>query len=259
MSTRRILICDFDSGGELAGDLRCVGYSVDEVKVDDLRSVHVGDHDLYVFTFRQEAQLPSLLKMTEKLKAAQLKTPMVLVSIEKAPTDFLKHSETKYRADAYLEMKENSSAEILDLAENFLGLSEVQLSNPYASRKTNDEDAKLYQAKVQELEGELNQLRQEASSLDKALETQRNFYKPKLKALFEGQKLQVQSETEQLKFKLSEVEAKLLEREARIKELEQSQANQDQKLKRIESSHRKAQESLRSFYQRKLAENQKTR
>jgi DNA repair exonuclease SbcCD ATPase subunit len=259
MSVRRILICHFDAGCEAAGDLRSVGYRVDEVRVDDLKSVHVGDHDVYIFTFKQEDQLSSLLKMTEKLKAAQLQTPMILVSIQKPPIEFFEHQKKKFKADAYVTLAGRSSAEILDFVENMIGLPEPMMPNDPEFRGMDSKDQNQYESKVRELEDELQQLRQEASSLDRALETQRNFYKPKLKALFEGQKLQVQSETEQLKFKLSEIEARLLEREARVKELEQSQANYDQKLKRAEASHRKAQESLRSFYQRKLSDGKKSK
>jgi chromosome segregation ATPase len=92
--------------------------------------------------------------------------------------------------------------------------------------------------RIESLEQDRNQ---DKESIDKALEAQRNFYKPKLKALLEDQKIQVQTETEKLKFDLSEVQAKLMDREMKLRKLEVQV-----------QEHEKSQAKLREFYMQKL-------
>lgn len=256
----RVLFCDFDGEFEYSDAIREIGFLVDQIRPESLRSVTVGEHAVYVFGFTRLDTTSKVLKIAEKLKAAELLTPIILCCRAQAAPNFLNHQSHSYAADVYI-ASEQSTSPLLDALEELLGLpplaaNQVNLSNGQSEQ--NNEELETYRQKVRELESELSELKEEASSLDKALEAQRNFYKPKLKAALEGQKLQVQSETERLKVRLSEIEAKLLEREARIKELEQSKRNESKKIQALSQSHKKAQESLRSFYQQKIRDMKKT-
>lgn len=252
----RVLFCDFDGEFEMADALSEVGYLVDQIRPESLRSVTVGEHAVYLFAFGKPETTAKVLKITEKLKLAELLTPILLFCRGVASPEFLNHQSQRLAAEAYI-ANSNSEAELLDRLEELLGLPRLPNLDWGYSNKDFEKEAESYRQRIALLESELLQLRESASSLDKALEAQRNYYKPKLKAMLEGQKLQVQSEIERLRVNLSEVEAKLLDREARIKELEQAQQNQQRKLQVLSASHKKAQDSLRSFYQKKLRDQKK--
>lgn len=252
----RILFCDFDGEFECADDLTRLGYLVDQIRPDDLRSVAVGDHCLYVFSFGKIETTPEVLRICRKLKSARLPTPIALLSrAEDVSEEFTEHRSSSHAADDYVHgasLLEN----LLDCLDRFtkspFPLS-LRGSSQVAPRIQNEEDDhRDYEAEINQLQKELTELRESSQQMDKVLEAQRNFYKPKLKALLEGQKMQSNSEVDQLLVKLSEVEAKLLEREARVHELEQFKKKQKDKVQRLLSSHQKAQQSLRHFYQEKL-------
>lgn len=235
--------------------LSSLGYAVDQIRPDGLRGVTVGEHSVYIFSFEKPENTAKILKICDKLKSAELLTPIVLMARGNTRPEFLNHKSSEHAADAYI-VNCSSEAKLLDVLDDLVGLpSSPLIGKPIFAQ---DDSAELnrkiekYESRVSELEEQLETHKGQATSIDKALEAQRNYYQPKLKAMLEGEKLRVQTETEQLKCKLSEVEAKLLEREAKIKELEQAQGNQDGKLKQVQESHQKAQESLRSFYQQKI-------
>lgn len=257
----RILFCDYDGDFEYADVLSSLSYVVDQIRPESLRAVNVGDHALYLFSFESREKTHEVLEVCEKLKAAELYTPIVLLCRSEPAPEFLEHQRKSHlKADAYLAHL-RSEAQILDCLDEFLGIPKpFFLRHPVEPKaeetKTEvlkkDEAVEVLQKQVASLEAELLQVREEAVALDKALEAQRNFYKPKLKAMLEGQKLKVQSETESLKVRVAEVEAKLLDREARIKELEQSRKNYKKELRALNESHQRAQEKLRDFYQSKI-------
>lgn len=253
--TARLLFCDYDGEFLYADVLSSLGYAVDQIRPDGLRGVTVGEHSVYIFSFEKPENTAKILKICDKLKSAELLTPIVLMARGNTRPEFLNHKSSEHAADAYI-VNCSSEAKLLDVLDDLVGLpSSPLIGKPIFAQ---DDSAELnrkiekYESRVSELEEQLETHKGQATSIDKALEAQRNYYQPKLKAMLEGEKLRVQTETEQLKCKLSEVEAKLLEREAKIKELEQAQGNQDGKLKQVQESHQKAQESLRSFYQQKI-------
>lgn len=261
MELSRILFCDYDGEFEYADSLSRIGYLVDQIRPDSLRSVNVGDHSLYLFSYESAEKTEEVLEICERLKAAELLTPIVVLCRRKPHEKYLAHGKTSHlQADAYL-AEPKSEASVLDTLDELLGNPEpFYLRN---IRKKHEDQTKtehlnepekmsFLQERVNGLERELEEVRDEASALDKALDAQRKFYKPKLKAMLEGQKLQVQSETEQLKVRVAEVEAKLLDREANIKELTQFKKNQKKMLQSVLQSHQKAQEKLRKFYQNKI-------
>ncbi|PIR21757.1 MAG: hypothetical protein COV44_11535 [Deltaproteobacteria bacterium CG11_big_fil_rev_8_21_14_0_20_45_16] len=252
----RLLFCDYDGEFRFADVLSRLGFLVDQIRPEGLRSISVGEHSLYIFSFEESKNSQKALKTCEKLKSAQFLTPIVLVNRNKPTPDFINHKHEEKRADAYVFNCESESP-LLDVVDGILGTPlppEMKLST--GSFRSPDpeflEKIKNYEDQVSSLNKELEDLRQASSVMDKALEAQRNFYKPKLKALLDGQKVQLQTETERLKFKLSEIEAKLLDREARIKELEQVKNNNERKIDKIVASHQKAQQNLRVFYQEKI-------
>jgi len=253
-----ILFCDFDGDFKFAATLSKIGYSVDQIRPDSLRQVSVGDHKAYIFAFESENSMKKAMKTTEKLKAAELKTPIILLNYGKPDAEFIHHQSSPYRADAYV--ANVTETRILDVLDSYVGCpvppalkSSLQL---LAEDKELRQNAESLRKQVDELEGELQIARSKpgvsSESLDKALEAQRNYYKPKLQALLKGQKIQIQTETERLKVALSEVEAKLLDREMRIKELEGIKEKTRIKIEELTNSHEKAQQKLREFYQNKL-------
>jgi vacuolar-type H+-ATPase subunit I/STV1 len=253
--TARLLFCDYDGEFLFADVLSTLGYAVDQIRSDGLRGVTVGEHSVYIFSFEKPENTPKVLKICEKLKSAELLTPIVLLARNNARPEFLNHRSSEQAADAYI-TNCSSEAKLLDVLDELIGLpSSPLIGKPlFVNEEATELTKKIedYEIKLQELEKQVESQKGQASSIDKALEAQRNYYQPKLKAMLEGEKLRVQSETEQLKYRLSEVEAKLLEREAKIKELEQAKGNQAGKLKKVNESHQKAQESLRVFYQQKI-------
>lgn len=254
----RILFCDFDGEFELAEDLTRLGYLVDQIRPDGLRSVAVGDHCLYVFSFGKIETTPEVLRICRKLKSARLPTPIALLSrADTVSEEFTEHRSSSHAADDYIHGASLLEG-LLDCIDRFtkspfpLSLRGSSQVAPSIQKAEEDHDGRDYEEEIKQLQKELTELRESSQQMDKVLEAQRNFYKPKLKALLEGQKMQSNSEVDQLLVKLSEVEAKLLEREARVHELEQFKKKQKDKVQRLLSSHQKAQQSLRHFYQEKL-------
>jgi len=237
----RVLFCDYDGEFEFAETLSRVGYLVDQIRSDALRQVGVGDHQLFLFTFGNPDSLPKVLKTCEKLKFAELSTPIVLLARAPMGPEFLNHQKTRYAADAYIS-NPSSEAILLDNLDLVVGCPiPPQLKGPRLF-----EDLK---SQIQELEAELEVLRGKS---EQAIKQERDALKPKLKALLEGQKLQFQTESERLQVQLSEVEAKLIDRESKIKELETAQDRHKKKLEDVIAQHDKAQQTLRDFYMAKL-------
>lgn len=263
MELSRVLFCDYDGDFRYADTLTRLGYLVDQIRPESLRAVNVGEHAVYLFSFEDQERTADVLSLCDKLKAAELLTPIVVYCRRAAAPSFLSHAKTATQpADAYLHNL-ISEAALLDTLDELVGSpiplvlrSLLPSAEDTDVSKTEQMDSaaliQQLQQRIEALEAELQEVQGEASALDKALEAQRQFYKPKLKAMLEGQKLKVQSETERLKFKLSEVEAKLLDREAHIKELEQSQKNQKKVLTNLMQSHQKAQEQLKTYYQNRM-------
>lgn len=249
MELQRVLFCDYDGEFQFADALSRVGYLVDQIRPEALRSIMVGEHLAYVLSFESPESCKKALRVCEKLKLAELKTPIILLYRKGQDPTFLNHKATEHAGDAYL-LNPSSEAALLDVLADKIGLSPLRFfaSQDGESQKQIEE----YENKIKAMEAELMNLKGAATSLDKALEAQRNFYKPRLKALLEGQKAGSQTESESLRVRLSEVEAKLLEREAKLKELEQSKKSHEMKVQKILSSHQKAQQSLRQFYQEKI-------
>jgi len=246
----RILFCDYDGEFEYSDVLSRLGYLVDQIRPDSLRAVTVGEHQLYLLSFGELESCKKALRVCEKLKQAELQTPIMLVYRSGSDPSFLNHQSSPQAADAYI-LNPSSEAAILDAIEDQIGLPPLRFVRD-PSQLESEQKLQSYEQKIQALEAEMLELKGAATSLDKALEAQRNFYKPRLKALLEGQKSEGQTETEKLRIRLSEVEAKLLDREAKCKELEQNRATSEMKIEKIMSSHQKAQESLRQFYQEKI-------
>jgi len=250
----RVLFCDYDGDFEFADVLTQLGFVVDQIRPEGLRGVTVGEHSVYIFSFEKQENIKKALSTCEKLKSAELFTPIIMMSRGSTPSEFMNHQESSKAADAYVS-NSTSPGRLLDSLDEIIGAPfpyRLKVSSVQVSDAKEQEEIQEYTKKISQLEKEMEELREAASSYDKALEAQRQYYTPKLKALLEGQKLKVQSETERLKVRLSEVEAKLLEREARIKELEQLKRNQKKKMQSLVESHQKAQQSLRSFYQNKI-------
>lgn len=244
----RILFCDYDGEYLFADILSQLGYAVDQIRPEALRQVTVGDHNLYIFSFQGDAEMKKALSTCEKLKKASLPTPILLINHSPATPDFLNHKMSQNRADAYVVSPSSENA-VLDALDSLVGCpvpSALKGSLHFLRDEQDTRDAlSRYQHRVAELEKKIEELEQTShmskESMDKALEAQRNFYKPKLKALLEDQKIQVQTETERLKFELSEVQAKLLDRETKLRSFEaQSQ------------DHEKSQAKLREFYMNKV-------
>ncbi len=231
----RILFCDYDGDFAFAEDLSRVGFIVDQIRPDALRQVGIGDHQVFVFSFGEAETLPKVLKTAEKLKFAELKTPMVLVARASMGPDFLNHQKSKFPADAYIS-NPLSEAVVLDALDELIGCPiPSHLKSARLFTNVESEEDRMIQGlkeKVQALEAQLK------GQSDQAAQQERDALKPKLKALLEGQKLQFQTEAERLKVALSEIEAKLLDREAKIKDMS--------------SQHEKAQATLREFYMNKL-------
>lgn len=244
----RLLFCDYDGEFKFAEVLSQLGYAVDQIRPDALRQVTVGDHSLYIFAFENDGEMRKALATCEKLKQASLPTPILLLNHAPATPEFLNHKVATYHADAYVSNphSENSLLDALDPLVPCPVPSALKGSLHFIREEQEIREAlSRYKTQVTELEKKIEELEQtrnlDKESIDKALEAQRNFYKPKLKALLEDQKIQVQTETEKLKFELSEVQAKLLDREMKLRKLE-AQAGE----------HEKSQAKLREFYMQKL-------
>lgn len=218
---------------------------MDQIRPDGLRSVAVGEHSAYLFVFEKLESQDEVRKICKKLKAAELLTPIVVVGLTQGL-----HSDYFQDAD-YVLVDPKSESELLDTLDEVVGCPPPNFLRFDSEWSNSSEAPQSEQIKV--LEDELEKWKKSAEGMNKALEAQRNFYKPKLKALLEGQKVEKHDNAlEMLKVKLSEVEAKLLDREARIKELDQMRQMHKSKLEKLMDSHQKAQQSLRSFYQEKI-------
>ncbi len=244
----RLLVCDFEAQFTFCDVLSRVGYLVDQILPDALKHVTVGDHDLYLFAFQTDASMQKALKIVEKLKTAELSTPIFLLNFSPPSPEFLNHQKSPGAANAYLAAPRSENV-ILDMLDRLVGSPVPSSLKGRLQFLAQDEEQKEYMQKHKDRIGELEQKVRELEeakfdSLDKALEAQRSLFKPKLDALMKGKELQHQTETEQLKFALSEMEAKLLDRESKLKKFEEGS----------EEKHAddKALQALREFYQAKL-------
>lgn len=244
----RVLFCDYDGDFKYADVLSQLGYAVDQIRPDALRQVTVGDHTIYIFAFQGDAEMRKALQTCEKLKQANLPTPVLLLNHSAAIPEFLNHKMTSHHADAYVS-NPNSESVVLDAVDMLVGCpvpSALKGSLHFVRDEQEIRDSlSRYKQKVSDLEKKIEELEamknQDKDTIDKALEAQRNFYKPKLKALLEEKNVQMQTETERLKFDLSEVQAKLLDREMKLRKLEAEALE-----------HEKTQSKLREFYMQKL-------
>lgn len=240
----RILFVDYDGDFKAAQTLSSVGFVVDQIRPDALRQVGIGDHDVFVFSFGEEKNLKSALDTCEKLKSADLKTPIVLICEGSGGPEFLNHQKSENPAEAYIS-KTNSMSAILDALDRLVGVPIPPSLRSVIHSPDEEEHIQRYLNKIRELKQTINDLQSTADNKDKALEAQRNYFKPKLKAILEGQKIQIQTETETLKYELSEMEARLIDRNSKLKELEK-------KAGALEEKHKAAQQTQRDFYQQKI-------
>jgi hypothetical protein len=242
-----LLFCDYDGEFPFSETLSKLGFLVDHVRPDSLKHVTVGDHEAYIFSFRKPENEKYALTTCERLKIAELPTDILLLNMGPATPEFLNHQNSQHSADAYI-VNPKSITPLLDALDSLVGCpiptsmkGSLQLLQDEKERRASLDSFKNriaeLEAKIQELEG----VRKTSDSL-----------KPKLQALLKGQKLQFQTETERLKFQLSEMEAQLLEREARIKELEAAREKNKLKLEELTRNHEKSQQAIRDFYQQKI-------
>ncbi len=252
-SPGRILLCDFDGAFQFAEELASVGFLVDQIRPDALRQVAVGDHDLFLFSFETLDGLNRALKTCDKLKAAQLSTPIGLLARAQLGPDFLNHQQSSSPADLYVHAPRSVSV-LLDELSEILGcpLPPHFKSNSFFLEGDVESENLIeeYRAHIAQLEEEVRNLRRR--NLDEPHSEDKEDLRPRLKALLEGQKLQFQTESEKIKIQLSEMEAQLLDREAKTHELESLVAQLYKKMDEISESHEKAQNTLRAFYMQKL-------
>ncbi len=248
----RILFCDYDGDFEFASQLSQIGFAIDQIRPDSLRQVAVGDHQVFLFSFGQAESLTKVLKTCEKLKYAELSTPLLLLARSAMGPEFLNHQKTKLAANAYVS-NPASEGQLLDALDSLVG---CPLPPHLKGAKFFSSDHSEAEQTVEKLKNQVAELEQQIAELKektaKADEPREDSWRPKLKALLEGQKLQFQTESERLQVQLSEVEAKLLDREMRIKDLESLTEKAKKKLDEVSSQHEKAQDTLRGFYMTKL-------
>jgi len=245
--TPSLLVRDFEGKFAFCDMLSKVGYLVDQILPEALKHVTVGDHDLYIFSFQSEENMQRALKIVGKLKQAKLPTPIFLLNFSPPSPDFLNHQKAEFAANGYLAAPRSENV-ILDSLDRLVGSPVPSSLKGRLQFLQADQEQKevvdSYRKKIQDLQNQLNDIEgAKGDSLDKALSAQRSMFKPKLDAMLKGQELQHQTETEQLKFALSEMEAKLLDREAKLQQFE-SQAEP--------AGTEKALQTLREFYQSKL-------
>ena len=247
LEIKPVLFCDFEGAFPYCETLSQLGYQVDQILPESLKHVSVGDHLVYVFAFADEENMESAFKISEKLKRAQLKTPIMLLYLSGATPTFLNHqSMSKNPADAYVADPATESV-VLDAIDSLVGTPiPPGMKGVLTQFEENEEQRQvmdLYRRKIHDLETKLKETEgvQSGINIDKALEAQRKLSKTKLDQLLKGQKLQLQTETERLQVQLSELQAKLMDREARVKELERDREN-----------HEKALQKLREFYLHKI-------
>ncbi len=253
MERSRILFCDYDGNFELADRLSLSGYLVDQIRPDGLRGVAVGDHAVYFFVFQSESNCPAVLRICEKLKSAELLTPIVVVKEGDPIADFENHAKCNFRADFYLQGG-SLETQVFKVLQDKLHLhaqdftdstTQALVLNP---RIEND-----LLERIKQLEEALYKSEQEIERL-KQKSPQGEDLRPKLEEMLQGEKKKAQTETERLKVRLSEIEAKLLDREARLKEVDRQRENIKRKALEMKESFEKAQSSLRDFYMKKIKE-----
>ncbi len=242
-----LLFCDYEGEFPFSETLTHLGFLVDHIRPEALRHVTVGDHQAYIFSFKSQENMRNALSTCERLKAAELSTSIVLLYMSQPTPEFLNHDRSQYRADSYV-ANPSSPTPLLDALDMLVGCpipssmkGSLQLLQDEKDRRT---EVDVYKKKIKTLEDKIAQL-EGARSVDQNI-------RPKLQALLKGQKLQFQSETERLKFQLSELEAQLLDREAKIKDLESTRQKHREKLEELTHSHEKAQQALREFYMNKI-------
>lgn len=246
-----LLFCDYEGDFRFSETLSKLGYLVDHVRPEALKHVSVGDHQAFVFSFQSSGSEKQALATCEKLKMAELPTAIILMHLGEPSVEFKSHRESKNRADGYV-IYEGSEGPLLDLLDELVGCPFPPSLKGSLNLLREDRDRgaqiELYKSRIQELEKKVTELEGAMSKTDDSL-------KPKLQALLKGQKLQFQTETERLKIELSEIEAKLMDREVKIRELESVREKQRITLEEITVNHEKSQQALREFYQKKLKAN----
>ncbi len=246
-----LLFCDYEGDFRFSETLSKLGYLVDHIRPDALKHVSVGDHNVFIFSFQSHENEQLALSTCEKLKIAELPTAIILMHLGKPSVEFLNHGESKNRADYYIHVQATEGV-LLDALDKIVGcpFPPALKGSLHLLREDRDRAAQidLYKNRIRELEKKISELEGAMSKTDDTL-------KPKLQALLKGQKLQFQTETERLKIELSEIEAKLMDRELKIRELESARDKQKVVLEEITVTHEKAQQALREFYQKKLRAN----
>ena len=250
MERGRLLFCDYDGSFELADRLSLSGYLIDQIRPDGLRGVTVGDHSVYIFVFQKSANGQAVQRICEKLKAAELLTPIIAVNrgAEKgdelaAPIEFANFTLVGDSPESELRKIIKNQLRILP-PETVGDSTDVFVLDPQIE---ND-----LMGRVQQLEAALKSLSDENEKLKQV--TPAEDFRPKLQAMLEGEKKKAQTETERLQCRLAEIEAKLLGREARLKDLESQQAQFKDRATQMKDSFQKAQASLREFYMTKIRE-----
>lgn len=256
MEQARLLFCDYDGDFELAKKLSRSGYLIDQIRPDGLRSVAVGDHIAFVFHFAKPESTSSVLKTCEKLKAAELSTPIILVCREKSNSDFLNHRQAPHHADFYFLGDEvlKDLASVLTEQLGAVPASDVPDENTERTEILSKTEKVSLKDRLVKLEQDLESALKESEKLKRELKAHRDSVKPKLKALLEGEKKKAQTETERLKVRLSEIEAKLLDREARLQELQRQQDQADERFTKLKESYQKNQQLLKEDYAKKIRE-----
>ncbi len=200
-----LLYCDYEGEFKYSEALSRIGYVVDHVRPEALRHVNVGDHQVFVFVYSQPDNAQAAGQTAEKLKMAELPSEIVLLNM--APDSTINPSEINGAVSV------NS---LLDELDRLVGTPFPPSLKTAMGAFRGDREKEVYRQRIAELEQKVHELEQ----VQKVAVGQEDL-KPKLQALLKGQKLQFQTETERLKIQLSELEAKLIDREAKLKELTQ--------------------------------------
>jgi len=252
MERGRLLFCDYDGSFELADRLSLSGYLIDQIRPDGLRGVTVGDHSVYIFVYEKKSNGKAVQKICEKLKGAELLTPIIVVNRggeknDNATTriDFADFNLVGNSPEADLKKILRDQLQILP-PDMISEQTEVFALDPQIE---ND-----LMSRVKQLEASLKSLSDENEKLKAKKDVPAEDLRPKLQAMLEGEKKKAQTETERLQFRLAEIEAKLLDREARLRDLESQQAHIKNRAYQMKDSFQKAQTSLREFYMSKIRE-----
>lgn len=248
----RLLFCDFDGGFEYADFLMNFGYFLDKIHPSSLRHTSIDEYQICIFSFRNPSGLEHALKACDELKSASFSSPIVLLNESQGVIDFIvDHDQAINYANAYCNIEEGLAA-LFDTLDCLHKSSQRAAEKLYDTASDEDRDERNivheYECRLRELQEKLQTLESQSAE---TLEAQRNFFGAKLKAaLLESQKRQ--NETASLLVQLSEIEAKLLDREVKIKESEYFRDKNQQRLNEIRSTHERAQQAIRQFYQNKI-------